>query len=80
MNLASCAHQMNMRTKLPEREYTRKRLEARRISEPKPGRSLRGLAADSRLLPHFRGLLEDPRVDFRRVALSRLLEASLAYK
>ena len=79
LNLASCAYQTNLRTELPETEYTRKRLEARRSPGPKPGSFLPGLAADPRLLPRIRGLLVEPRVDFRRVASSRLLEASLAY-
>ena len=66
--------------KLPETEYTRKLLEARRFPEPKSGSYLPGLAADLRLLPRFRGQLVEPRVDFRRVTPSRLLESSYAYK
>ena len=54
-------------------------LEARRTPAPKPGSYLPGLAADPWLLPQIRGPLVGPRVDFQRVAPTRLLEESYAY-
>ena len=39
-----------------------------------------GFAEETRQMPSFRGNLVGPRVDFRRVAPSRLLEPTFAYK
>ena len=68
---------MNIRAKLPEKEYTKKTLEARGISSPKPGTFVPGITVKMRQLPRFHGNRMEPRVDFRRVAPSRLLEGTL---
>ena len=78
-NLDSCARQTNIRTKLPEKEYTKKTLEARGSIAPKPGTFVPGIAAETRQLPRFRGNGVESRVDFRRVAPSRLPKGAYAY-
>ena len=40
---------------------------------------LHSITAETRQLPHFHGNVVGPRIDFRRVAPSRLLEVSCAY-
>ena len=58
-NLNSCARQTNIRAKLPEKEYTKKTVEARGISSPKPGTYVHGIA-----LSRFRDNWVEPRVNF----------------
>ena len=48
LNLASSAHQTDLRTKLPEKEYTKKCLEARRSPGRNPGTHLPAIAAETR--------------------------------
>jgi len=79
-NLASCAHQTDLRTDLTKTGYTKKRLEARRSHGPKPGTKVPRIAADPRHSLRICGKVVEPRVDFRRVAPSRLLDSSESYK
>ena len=64
---------------MPETEYTKKVLEATGISHQKPGTQVPGFATKTRHTPRFRGKVVGPRIDLRRVASSRLLEAPYAY-
>ena len=48
LNLASSAHQTDLRSKLPEIGYIWKQLEARRTRGPKSGTHLPGIAAKAR--------------------------------
>jgi len=80
LNLASCACQTNIRVQLPETAYTLHILEARGSHWRKPETQFSGIAADLRQSLRICGIPVEPRVDFRRVAPSRLLEPSSAYK
>ena len=68
-----------MRTKVAETGYTLNILEARRSHGRNPGTHLPGIAAYPRQSLRIRGKVVEPRVDFRRVAPSRLPEHSYAY-
>ena len=79
LNLASCTCQTNIRAKLPETAYTLHILEARGSDRKNSVAPLPTITAETRQEPRFRGKAMEPRVDFRRVAPSRLLEDTYAY-